>query len=283
MLESRKELYWQKALEISNTAKKSNKLVPIDTKIKYHKEVNNINFEIRTITNSRLKFPLKRSYGPVRNPFSPWEKELEISKINNSHILLLNKFPVQIGHMLLITKSMNPQDEWLTINDWDSMKTVDNDTSGLWFFNSCARAGASQTHRHMQLLRRDKVSSVCPLQSWYSSSSNDNIPNKYLRSNIASEKRKPLYEDALALYKSYINLCDKLDIGDPVIDKKPKYPYNMLISPDWISIVKRTKEYARGYSLNALAFGGYILSTKQSDSEWLKVNGPIKLLEEVVT
>ena len=49
-----------------------------------------------------------------------------------------------------------------------------------------------------------------------------------------------------------------------------------------MSIIRRSKDYAHGYSLNALAFAGYILNTEKSDEKWLINNGPIKLLEEVV-
>ena len=37
-----------------------------------------------------------------------------------------------------------------------------------------------------------------------------------------------------------------------------------------------------GFGLNALAFAGYLLGTDNSEEKWLKNNGPIKLLEEVV-
>ena len=41
------------------------------------------------------------------------------------------------------------------IKDWRAIQQVNKDTSGLWFFNSSPIAGASQPHRHFQLLRRD--------------------------------------------------------------------------------------------------------------------------------
>ena len=33
---------------------------------------------------------------------------------------------------------------------------------GLWFFNSAPEAGASQPHRHLQLLPRDEGQIICP-------------------------------------------------------------------------------------------------------------------------
>ena len=83
-------------------------------------------------------------------------KILEIDKIGDNHQLILNKYPVQKGHILLITNKWKPQNGWLDIKDWRAIQQVNNDTSGLWFFNSSPIAGASQPHRHFQLLRRSK-------------------------------------------------------------------------------------------------------------------------------
>ena len=35
------------------------------------------------------------------------------------------------------------QNGWLSIDDFDSIVNVDNDTTGLWFFNSSKEAGAT--------------------------------------------------------------------------------------------------------------------------------------------
>ena len=152
MVKAIKELYWQKSLDKSQEAIKCGKLIPIETTLEYLNTDIILNFEKRDIKKRSLIFS---SYiGPSTNPFSPWDKDLEIDYINNNHVLILNKYPVQIGHMLLISKEWKPQNGWLDISDWSAYKTVDKDTTGLWFFNSCKEAGASQTLRHMQLLRR---------------------------------------------------------------------------------------------------------------------------------
>ena len=71
---------------------------------------------------------------------------------NNTHALILNKYPVELGHMLLIADKWIPQTSWLNIDDWNAILSVNNDTDGLWFYNSGSIAGASQPHKHIQLL-----------------------------------------------------------------------------------------------------------------------------------
>ena len=49
-----------------------------------------------------------------------------------------------------------------------------------------------------------------------------------------------------------------------------------------MAIVKRSKEYFKGFNVNALGFAGYILVTEESDINWLKKYGPVHLLDNLV-
>ena len=102
MIKAIKELYWQKALLTSQEAIKNGKLKPIETSLDYIKTEDNILFEQRNIVKNSFKF--STTIGPKQNPFKPWDKRLEIDLIGDKHVLILNKYPVQKGHMLLISK-----------------------------------------------------------------------------------------------------------------------------------------------------------------------------------
>ena len=140
------EKYWNKALVQTQLSINAESLFPLKTKIITNSLYQNNDFIIRSLDTS--KFNKKYIYGPRLNPFCPWEKVLEIDEIGHNHQLILNKYPVQKGHILLITNNWKPQDGWLDINDWKAIQQVNKDTSGLWFFNSSPNAGASQPHRH---------------------------------------------------------------------------------------------------------------------------------------
>jgi|TARA_B100001173_G_C15590073_1_gene380125 ATP adenylyltransferase len=47
-------------------------------------------------------------------------------------------------------------------------------------------------------------------------------------------------------------------------------------------MVRRRREGAAGFSINALGFAGYLLATASADLNWLKTYGPEALLREVV-
>ena len=160
-----KEIYWEKALKQTEISIKENSLHPLRTIDITSQIYNSSDFIIRKLDTSF--FNKNNEIGPRPNPFKPWDLNLEIDSIGNTHQLILNKYPVQKGHILLITKNWKPQNGWLEIEDWIAIKKVNMDTSGLWFFNSCKEAGASQPHRHIQLLRRQEQEKICPRDNWF--------------------------------------------------------------------------------------------------------------------
>ena len=119
-------------------------------------------------------------------------------------------------------------------------------------------------------MRREGKYNICPLQNLYYDNSNPLSKNLKFSKFIKSKTRDYYTTNANQLYEIYLELCSKLEIGNPSVNLKPKYPYNILIAPNWISIVRRSKDNAHGFSLNALAFAGYILNTAKSDNLWLR-------------
>ena len=273
------EIYWKKALDQTRLSIDDESLYPLKTKIITSDLYQKNDFIIRKFDTS--KFNKKKIYGPKQNPFSPWEKILEIDKIGENHQLILNKYPVQIGHILLITNNWKPQNGWLDINDWKAIQKVNKDTSGLWFFNSSPIAGASQPHRHFQLLRRSKDEISCPREKWFLEMKLDKDSDSKLKKNIIVSKFNFL-ENSISLFELYLDLCKKLGLGNPISNKKPRYPYNLLITNKWIAIIKRRKDHIHGFSINGLGFAGYLLVTEKSDINYLKKYGPEKLLESFV-
>jgi len=273
------EIYWKKALEQTRLSIDDEALYPLKTDIITSDLYEKDDFIIRKLDTS--KFNKKKIYGPKQNPFCPWEKILEIDKIGDNHQLILNKYPVQKGHILLITNEWKPQNGWLDIKDWRAIQQVNKATSGLWFFNSSPNAGASQPHRHFQLLRRSKNEISCPREKWFLEMKKDINSYSKLKKNIIVSKFNFL-ENSISLFELYLELSKKLGLGDPISDSKPRFPYNLLITNKWIAIIKRSNDHIHGFSINALGFAGYLLVTEKSDINYLKKYGPEKLLENFV-
>ena len=272
----RKEIYWEKALQKTKISINSKSLFPLQTTDITKNLYKGNDFIIRELDIT--KFKKNTLIGPKINPFKPWDKILEIDSIGNGHQLILNKYPVQLGHILLITNEWKEQNGWLDIKDWEAIKEVNKDTSGLWFFNSGPLAGASQPHRHIQLLRRDPSELSCPREKWILALNNLNYKNEKFSKNIILKKfSKSLNEENI--HEIYKDLSYNLGLGDPRNDKKPKYPYNLIFTDRWMIIIKRKTDNLFGISINALGFAGYILVTENSNIKYLRELGPEKLLE----
>jgi len=275
------ESIWSKALEISREAVNCGAVIPLNT-IKYKSVDKYCDFELRFLKSPIPKF--LKEYGPKLNPFIPWDSRLQIQTINNKHTLILNKYPVQLGHILLITNSWKPQNGWLNEDDFEAIINVDNDTTGLWFFNSSKEAGASQPHRHFQLLPRHVNEIICPRYEWFCSLLNDKNDNKSEISHCISIRRrnKNKYTSTNDLFSLYKSMVSEMNIGEINLINKPLKPYNLLITSEWIALITRKTDRSNGFSINALGFAGYFLGTKRSDVDTLIKFGPEKILKDVI-
>jgi ATP adenylyltransferase len=268
------ERLWHAALERSAQARQDGSLIPLITDLIPPEGWQP--FQLRRLRSSTPKHLLEP--GPRPNPFQPWEPNLEVRQIGSGHVLLLNKYPVQAGHVLLITRDWAPQAGWLNPADWTAVAEVAADTSGLWFFNSCSEAGASQPHRHLQLLPRQRSEPLCPLEPTIRAQLNGTAAAWPWRYRLS--RRQP-GEDPQALGAHYRRQAIALGIGDPAAGGGPLHPYNLLFSDHWFLMVRRRVERMAGFSVNALGFAGYLLLTNQGDLTWFREHGPWTLLAEV--
>jgi len=270
----RTERLWQAALERSDQACRQGSLVPLITRLISPEGW--APFQLRRLCSATPKH--LRAAGPRANPFLPWEPPLEVERLSESHVLLLNKYPVQAGHVLLITQAWAAQNGWLEAADWRSVLAVDQDTSGLWFFNSSAQAGASQPHRHLQLLPRHSGEPSCSLEpALRAQLRGEAAPWPWLYQLSA----RSAGETAADLAAHYRHGAIALGLGNPAAAGIPLHPYNLLFCREWFLMIRRRQEHVAGFSINALGFAGYLLWTEHSDLDWLKVHGPWALLEAV--
>ncbi|BEV36244.1 ATP adenylyltransferase [Synechococcus sp. M16CYN] len=271
----------EKALVVTERALRCEALVPLQTTLKMLLGNDDTMFELRHLPGATPKH--LRVAGPKPNPFRPWDQRLEVEQIGPDHVLILNKFPVQIGHMLLITRQWASQSGWLNKNDWSALASVDRDTTGLWFFNSGPNAGASQPHRHFQLLPRSEGESNCPREHWFLNFNRDNARICFgpLRQAVRVQNLEEPIEDNL-LCKTYLKLCEDLNLGSPDRDECPTAAYNLLLTRSWMAVIRRGREGVHGFSVNALGFAGCLLSTQSADLTWLNESGPDALLRAVI-
>ncbi len=272
----RAETLWREALDRTNQARESKALVPLSTELMAAPHLSP--FVLRRLLSQSPKH--LRTDGPKPNPFLPWEQDLEVARLGSSHVLLLNKYPVQPAHVLVISQDWQPQEGWLSALDWQAVASVASDTNGLWFFNSSASSGASQRHRHVQLLPRQAGEPTCPLEPWFNGQLNgegDTMPWLHAISKRTDPRN---HGDLPRLYSQQL---EQLGLGRANQDQKPLHAYNLLFNDQWFITICRDKEHCAGFSLNALGFSGYLLATEHSDLDWLWRHGPMELLKQVAT
>ncbi|KZR88021.1 ATP adenylyltransferase [Synechococcus sp. MIT S9509] len=282
--------FWSKALERSEQARNCGALIPLGTSTIELSGPRAEQFELRQLNAALPKH--HRPEGPKPNPFLPWDSQLEVERIHNNHVLILNKYPVERGHMLLITQDWASQIHWLQPDDWRALVQVDNDSTGLWFFNSGPRAGASQPHRHLQLLPRAPGERICPRLSWFTerllmpavSTCDGQISDPLVDSCVIAERPMSSNPDdqGIILHDLYRSLAWQLGLGDRSTRQPPAVPYNLLLTQSWMALIKRSQDQVRGFSVNALGFAGYLLATQRSDLAWLQSHGGEQLLRQVV-
>ncbi|MCG8423247.1 MAG: phosphorylase [Proteobacteria bacterium] len=88
----------------------------------------------------------------VANPFLPYDENLWVADISTSHVCLLNKFNVIDYHLLIVTREFREQEEPLNSSDFAAMWACLAEFDGLVFYNSGPSAGASQRHKHLQMV-----------------------------------------------------------------------------------------------------------------------------------
>jgi sulfate adenylyltransferase (ADP) / ATP adenylyltransferase len=159
---------WAKLVERSDRALQLGALLSIPTEFEFI-EQDGVRFLVRILANlarkdeakqvqERLNSALDRSF----NPFLPYEEDLFVTDISDTHVCILNKFNVVDRHLLIITRAFEAQENLLTLADFAAMWACLAEFDGLVFYNAGKIAGASQPHKHLQIVSLPLVTSEPP-------------------------------------------------------------------------------------------------------------------------
>ena len=204
------------------------------------------------------------------NPFLPPDQRLVLGTWGPSHTLLLNKYPIRPGHLLLVTRAEQPQSGWLAPEDWQAAAALLERQDGLLFFNSGPVAGASQPHRHLQLLPRLPGRPCFPWEAWINQP--DAVYPWRLRKTSLLKQDGDLATTMERLYRQQLA---SLGLGSVKEHRQPQGAYNLLITSDWFVTVPRRREEHQGVNVNALGFAGMVLVTDRTRPAWLAAGGDV--------
>lgn len=276
----------------------SGALKPIETAREFVED-GGMRFLIRVVANLACKDANRvrqaeqsRSTESPINPFLPYETDLFVADLSATHLALLNKFNVIDHHLLIVTRRFAHQETLLDLADFQALCLGLAEYEGLGFYNGGAAAGASQPHKHLQLVPLPLVGSApgVPLDALLRNVRRgggvEMVPG--LRFRHAFTGLNPaLIAQPLAfaeiLHERYQSLLQTFGIGAAQVNGEIRQsePYNLLVTRDWLLLVPRRREDFEGISINALGFAGSLFVKNQAQLDTLKNRGPMAALRAV--
>ncbi len=274
---------WKKTLERTEQAMRTDALLPIHTESTFIKD-GGIDFQVRIISNIVRKSKEKKA-----NPFLPYEEEMFVADISETHVCLLNKFNVIDHHLLIVTRAFEDQETLLTLKDFEAIQTCMAEFEGLAFYNGGVVAGASQKHKHLQMIplpmaeKRPKV----PIESLFDDAEFEGnmgiVPGLPFAHSFARYDTDPVQEiskHAEMLFMLYRDMLQAVSLNlshEPEICKQSA-PYNLLFTREWMLLVPRAEEFFGSFSINALGFAGALLVQNEQQMQMLKEHGGMAVL-----
>ncbi|MBN3958300.1 phosphorylase [Nostoc sp. NMS8] len=282
---------WASVKKQTEHALQCGALLSIPTEFEFV-EQDNVRFLVRILSNLNRKKAAdekqkKQSVtsGQEFNPFLPYEEDLFVADISDTHLCILNKFNVVDYHLLIITRRFEEQESLLTLEDFAAMWACLADFDGLIFYNSGKTAGASQRHKHLQLvpLPLAPEGPQMPIEPLVKSA-------QFQNSNATSLKLP--FVQAFALLNSnwvqspFTGAEETLEVYRTLrqavgLDAKQSGAYNLLATREWMLIVPRSQEHFHSISVNSLGFAGALLVRNAAEMEILKAEGPMTILKNV--
>ena len=286
---------WAKTQQKTKSARECGALKSIETEYQLIQQ-QDISFVVRTLSNlARKERAIKQQSekenetGKRIDPFLPYEPDLFVGDISQNHFCLLNKFNVVDNHLLIVTRAFEPQTDLLNLQDFAALWFCMQEIDGLAFFNGGEIAGASQRHKHLQLIPLPFMKDVVylPIERAIADISFEDswgtIPSFPFRHGVARldiDLDLDTKEAAKIMLEQYQTLLSKVDLQSNLQTKQPE-AYNFLATRNWMLVVPRSQHSFEGIPINSLGFAGSLFVRDRDSLELLKKLTPLKLLEKV--
>ncbi len=256
-----------------------------------------IPFIVRVASNLRRKSgeartrPGQQGRSEDFNPFLPPEQELTVAGVSDSHLAVLNKFNVVEHHLLVVTGRFEHQETLLGLKDFEALWLCLQEYPALGFYNGGAQAGASQRHKHLQLIPLPladegpalPVEAVLPPLDAQVLGRIPAFPFLHVFARLPAGLIGQPVEAARLSLALYYRMLEKVRI--PRLHKDGDLwqgaPYNLLVTTEWMMLVARAAECAEDISINALAYAGSLFVRDNEDLDRVIALGPMHFLSAV--
>ncbi|BAU65457.1 Ap4A phosphorylase II [Stanieria sp. NIES-3757] len=282
---------WTKIVQQTDYARNCGALQSIETHYQFIQQ-HGIDFLVRTLANLTRKEQAKQKQKTDKsfNPFLPYEQDLFVCNLSPTHLCLLNKFNVVAHHLLIVTRIFEAQENLLNLQDFLALWTCLTEINGLAFYNGGQVAGASQPHKHLQLVPLPFIPhhSHLPIEPALTQvvfdGSVGKIPHFPFHHAIAALEIAPscsVTEAAEILLDSYYTLLKA--VGLTVAPEQILQPsaYNLLATRQWMLLIPRSQEAFQSIAVNSLGFAGSLFVRDYQQMQLLKELTPLTVLTKV--
>ncbi len=288
---------WQRIKEQTEYARQSGALKSIATEYEFI-EQNGIHFLVRILTNLVRKEKAQKQQdrksaesGKYFDPFLPYEEDLFVADLSETHLCLLNKFNVVDHHLLIITRGFEDQKNLLNLADFTALWRCLAEIDGFGFYNGGADAGASQRHKHLQLVPLPLVpdGKAVPIQDAIAKATfQDQIGKLGIFSfqqaliRLDWDENSNIETIAQQTLNAYHQLLNAVNIqGSNGLTGEQTQAYNLLMTRDWMLMIPRSQDSYENIAVNSLGLAGAMLVRSREQLEQLKTISPFKILQQV--
>ncbi|MBW2708519.1 MAG: phosphorylase [Deltaproteobacteria bacterium] len=272
---------WDRILGTTRVALEHGALKPIKTDGQVM-ENGGVDFQVRVVKNLARKDADKNP-----NPFLPYEKDMFVADISDTHLCLLNKFNVIDHHLLIVTQAFEHQETLLTVRDFQAIWRCMTEFEGLAFYNGGKIAGASQDHKHLQMIPLPMASTAYPVPNDRLIHQPQKIPGVipglpfvHAFKRFSAITDIPHEMAVQALHQMYRLMLQQVGMN-PFTERAETLqsgPYNLLFTRQWMLLVPRSKESFESISVNALGFAGALLARNPEEMVLIEKEGGMGVL-----
>lgn len=245
---------------------------------------------------------------PFRDPFAKenLEMDLFVTQLHGTHNLVLNKFNVADEHVVLPTIEFAPQEQPLNAADFRAMWTAMQGLEAFAFFNCGFNSGASQPHKHMQLMTYPSMKTITgldmpPLLHFIEQKLQahpagktvqlSELPFCHFLHRIDLAHDADSETAAVTISAIYTKVLQEMNTTKYPIDttqeatsSAPALPvaYNLLLTSSFLFVIPRKTQAFNGIEVNSIGFiGSFFVRSNEQRVFFESHGGPMELLRQV--
>jgi ATP adenylyltransferase len=240
-------------------------------------ESDGVRFVVRAVLSLERK-DKARDAAVAADPLGEYDPALFVVDLGPSHYVLLNRFHLIAGHVLLVTRRFERQQRLLTVADFAALITCLSDVDGLGFYNGGVEAGASQPHKHLQFVPlplAPESPDAVPMERVLGGGAR--LPFRHAFARLAPQASAAMLH---SLYRELLHRCSISAVAEAEGEVQSA-PYNLLVRRSWMLVVPRSRACFEAIPVNGLGFAGSLFVRSQADLDRVRAVGPMQVLRAV--